>query len=183
LSRLLARSGPDLKKTTADLSANAVKFAGHQGRESSRLDQGGFVVSLNNYKGKNAMKLNIKTCLAVAAGALLGAIGVSALHAQAKAPVYLVTDIAEITDLEGYKAIGARSNEAAAQNFASSGGQYLARTTNISPLDGAPPKRLIITRFDNTEKAKAWYNSPEQKKVTDIRTKTTKSRVFIVEGL
>jgi uncharacterized protein (DUF1330 family) len=131
----------------------------------------------------NVMHSRIKTCLAVAAGAVLGAFGVSALNAQAKAPVYLVTDIAEITDLEGYKAIGARSNEAAAQIFASSGGQYVARTNNISPVDGTPPKRLIISRFENAEKANAWYNSPDQKKVTEIRTKTTKSRVFIVDGL
>ena len=129
------------------------------------------------------MHSKLKTSLTLAAGSLLGALGISALNAQAKPPVYLVTDIGEITDADGYKAIGARSNEAAAQNFANSGGRYIARTNSISALDGTPPKRIIITRFDNAEKANAWYNSPDQKKVTEIRTKTTKSRVFIVEGM
>jgi uncharacterized protein (DUF1330 family) len=33
------------------------------------------------------------------------------------------------------------------------------------------------------KKAQAWYNSPEHKKVNEIRTKSTKSRTFIVEGM
>jgi uncharacterized protein (DUF1330 family) len=32
------------------------------------------------------------------------------------------------------------------------------------------------------EKAQAWNNSPAQKEVNATRMKTTKSRVFIVEG-
>ena len=63
------------------------------------------------------------------------------------------------------------------------GGHFLARTESITALDGTPPKRFVINAFDSTEKAQAWYNSPEQKQVNEIRTKTTKSRVFMVEGM
>jgi hypothetical protein len=33
------------------------------------------------------------------------------------------------------------------------------------------------------EKAKAWDSSPAQKEVNDLRKKSTKSRVFIAEGM
>ena len=121
--------------------------------------------------------------LSMVAGAVLGATAIQGLHAQAKPPVYAVIEFDEITDPVGYAAIGGRSNEAAAAVFKNFGGRFLARTDNIKGLDGIPPKRLAIAAFDSAEKLQAWYNSPEQKKVTDIRMKTTKSRVFIAEGL
>ena len=121
--------------------------------------------------------------MAMTAGALLGAIIVTGLHAQAKPPVYQVVDISEITDAEGYKTIGGRTAAGAAAVFKEFGGQSIARTDNITALDGAAPKRFIITRFDSVEKAKGFYNSPQQKKVNEIRMKSTKSRSFIVEGL
>ncbi len=117
------------------------------------------------------------------AGALLGAIVVTGLHAQSKPPVYQVIDISEITDAEGYKTVGGRTAAGAAAAFREFGGQSIARTDNITALEGTAPKRFIITRFDSVEKAKQFYNSPQQKKVNEIRMKTTKSRSFIVEGM
>ena len=129
------------------------------------------------------MKTNCKLTLTLLAGAALGAAAIQALHAQAKPPVYAVVDISEITDPEGYKAIGQRSNEAGAAVFKELGGRYLARTDKITALDGTAPKRFVIIAFDSTEKAQAWNNSPAQKEVNALRTKTTKSRSFIVEGM
>ena len=63
------------------------------------------------------------------------------------------------------------------------GGKYIARTEKITSLDGTPPKRFVIIAFDNVDKAKAWNTSEDQKKVDAIRAKTTKSRVFVVEGI
>jgi len=59
----------------------------------------------------------------------------------------------------------------------------LARTDKITALDGNAPKLSVIIAFDSKKKAQAWYNSAAQKEVTAIRTKTTKSRAFIVEGM
>ena len=129
------------------------------------------------------MKTYSITGLAILAGIAVGAIAVQGLNAQTKPPVYVVIDFSEITDPEGYKALSGRSNAASAQVFADFGAQYLSRTDSITPLDGTPPKRFIMSRFDSVEKAKAWYNSPEQKKVSEVRNKTTKSRVFLVEGM
>jgi uncharacterized protein (DUF1330 family) len=117
------------------------------------------------------------------AGVALGAIAVQGLNAQAKPPVYFVADISEATDAEGWKAITGRSTASAEALLKDFGGRYVSRTDNITALDGIAPKRLVIIRFDSAEKANGWYNSPEQKKVNEIRMKTTKSRSFIVEGM
>ena len=121
--------------------------------------------------------------LSMLAGVALGAIVVQGLHAQAKPPVYYVGDISDVTDPEGYKAVGGRSAASAAALLKDFGGHYISRTDSITALDGTAPKRFIIIRFDSVEKAKGWYNSAEMKKVNEIRMKTTKSRSFIVEGM
>jgi uncharacterized protein (DUF1330 family) len=121
--------------------------------------------------------------LSVMAGIAVGAAAIQGLHAQAKPPVYAIVVIDEITDPAGFAANAGRSNEAAAAVFKDSGGRYLARTDKITGLDGAAPKRVIIAAFDSAEKARAWYNSTEQKKVNDTRMKTTKSRMFTAEGM
>jgi|SRR5271169_1346407 len=129
------------------------------------------------------MKTRHVVGLSMLVGVALGAIAVQGLHAQAKPPVYAIIDIDEITDPVGFATNTARSNEAATANFKKTGGRYLVRTDKITGLDGTPPKRVIVAAFDSAEKAQAWYNSPEQKKVNDIRMKSTKSRLFLVEGL
>jgi uncharacterized protein (DUF1330 family) len=129
------------------------------------------------------MKTQYAVALAVAVSFGLGAAAIQGLHAQAKPPGLVVVDISDITDAEGFKAIGQRSNEAAAAVFKELGGRYLARTSNITAVDGTPPKRFVIIAFDSVEKAKAWNDVAGQKEVTAVRMKTTKSRSFIVEGM
>jgi uncharacterized protein (DUF1330 family) len=121
--------------------------------------------------------------LSVLAGVALGAIAVQGLNAQVKPPAIVIVDISEVTDPEAWKAVGGRSNATAAAVFKDLGGHYIARTDNITALDGTPPKRFVVIGFDSMEKAKAWKNSPDQKEVDAIRAKATKSRSFIVEGM
>jgi uncharacterized protein (DUF1330 family) len=132
---------------------------------------------------EETMKTSHVIGLSILAGVALGATAIQGLHAQAKPPVYGIVDFSEITDPAGYAALGGRTSAAAASEMKDFGGRFLARTENITALDGTPPKRFVIIAFDNAEKAQAWYNSPEQKQVNEIRTKTTKSRVFMVEGM
>ncbi|HEY1362182.1 MAG TPA: DUF1330 domain-containing protein [Xanthobacteraceae bacterium] len=129
------------------------------------------------------MKIRYTVALSVFAGAAIGAAAVQGLHAQAKPPVYAVVDIADITDPEGFKALGQRTNEAATAVFKELGGRYIMRTGKITAIDGTPPKRFVVIAFDSMEKAQAWDNSPAQKEVNATRVKTTKSRVFIVDGM
>ena len=129
------------------------------------------------------MNQRIALGLTLLAGVAIGATAIQGPHAQAKPQAIVVVDISEITDPEGFKAIGQRSNEAAAAAFKELGGRYIARTDKITALDGTAPKRFIVIAFDSAEKAQAWNTSPAQKEVNAIRVKTTKSRVFIVEGI
>ena len=129
------------------------------------------------------MKTLHVVAISTLAGVALGAIAVQGLNAQAKPPVYQVVDISELTDPDGYKAAGGRSAADAAALLKDFGGHFISHTDNITARDGTAPKRFIITRFDSVEKAKGFYNSPEQTKVNQIRMKTTKSRSFIVEGM
>ena len=129
------------------------------------------------------MKTSYVIGLTLLAGVALGASAIQGLHAQAKPPVYAIVLIDEIIDPATDAANAARTNEAAAAVFKDTGGRVVVRSSKITGLDGSTPKRVIIARFDNAEKAQAWWNSPKQKEVNDIRMKSTKSRVFVVEGM
>ena len=125
------------------------------------------------------MKTRYAVAFALTTGAV-GAIAVQSLHAQPKPPVYVVIDIDEITDAEGFKAL-LKTGPANTAAVKMSDGHYLARTENITALDGTAPKRFVLIVFDSVEKAKA-YNH-DTKETTATRVKTTKSRSFIAEGM
>jgi len=119
--------------------------------------------------------------LTAIAGALLGAVAVQALQAQAKPPTYVVIDITDVTDPEGFKAVTS-STAASPAKLAALGGRYVIRTEEAAALDGSPSKRFVLLSFDNKEKARTWYDAPDIKEINAIRSRTTRSRAFIVEG-
>jgi len=121
--------------------------------------------------------------LSMVAGVALGAIAVQGLHAQVKPPVYAIIEIDEMTDPATDALNSGRSNEEASATLGNTGGRFLVRNGKITSLDGTPPKRVIVGVFDSAEKLQAWWDLPAQRKVTDIRMKSSKSRAFIVEGL
>lgn len=127
--------------------------------------------------------MNSKYRLAIAAlaGAALGGALISGLNAQAKPPVYVVIDISETMDVDGYvKTVSAAEPKATL----SMGGEFVVRTNKAIHLDGsAQPNRFVVIAFANEEKAKAWYNSKAIKEVNAVRMKTTKSRAFLVDRL
>jgi uncharacterized protein (DUF1330 family) len=125
------------------------------------------------------MNQRIALGLAMLAGAAIGATAIQGLHAQASPPTYVVVDISDITDPEGFKALLPKAGPAAA----AFGGKFIMRTENITAVDGTPPKRFVVTAFDSLDKAKAWKASAAQKEVDAIASKTTKSRQFFVEGM
>lgn len=129
------------------------------------------------------MKINQTLVWSLATGMMLGGVVVQGLHAQAKPPVYAIIEIDEITDPATDALNSGRSNDEASATLANTGGRFLVRNGKITSLDGTPPKRVIVGVFDSTEKLQAWWGLPAQKKVTDIRMKSSKSRAFIVEGL
>lgn len=125
------------------------------------------------------MRYRYKVAFAMLAGVALGAAAMQAIHAQAKAPTYVVIAIETITDAEAYKPLPEKGRAAAE----AAGGRYLIRTGNITRLDGKPPERLALIEFESVAKAQAWYRSTAQKEADVIRARSTASSAFIIEGV
>ena len=122
-----------------------------------------------------------KSTLTLLAGAALGAAAIQGLQAQAKPPTYMVVDMSEISDPEPLKVITQRP--IGTPVLPQYGGRHIMRSDKFVALEGTPPARFVVLAFDNAERAIAFNNSPEQRETAAIRHKTSKSRVFLVEGM
>jgi len=125
------------------------------------------------------MKTKYKIMLGVLAGAVLGAAGISAIHAQQSKvlPGYVVAEV-DVTDPATFK----QYSDKAPGTIAASGGHYVIRAGKFTSIEGDAPKRFVVIQFDSAEKAKAWEDSPAYDAIKPIRHKSAKSRVFIIEG-
>ena len=121
--------------------------------------------------------------LTMLAGLAIGAFGVQVLHAQAKPPAYLVIPILKINDAAAFKAGVIDKASATVAEMKAAGGEWVVRNTKFTSLDGPPPERLVIIKFDSVEKAQAFENTASQKEINAARMKTTNSLSFIVEGI
>jgi uncharacterized protein (DUF1330 family) len=128
------------------------------------------------------MKIDYRMVLTLLGGITFGGVAIQGLHAQTKPPTYVVIDIAAVTDPEGFKAVPT-SPGASPARVAALGGRYIIRTETLTPIDGTPPKRFIVLAFDSKEKAQGWVDASDVKSTNALRTKSTNSRAFIVEGL
>ena len=122
--------------------------------------------------------------LAVLVGIVIGAAAVSGLHAQAKPPVYLVTEI-DVTNPEAY---GREFGPKAVANIKAAGGRFLALggsgggAKQITAISGTPPKRITILAWDSLEALNAWYNGADYQAVRKIGEQYATFRSFAVEG-
>jgi uncharacterized protein (DUF1330 family) len=126
------------------------------------------------------VKTNYKVAIALVAGAAIGGVAIQGLHAQAKPPAYIVIPILKINDAAAFKA--GVVDKAMPADLAAAGGQYVIRNQKFTSLDGPPPERLVVIKFDSVEKAQAFSNTAAQKEVNAARMKSTNSLSFIVEG-
>jgi len=126
------------------------------------------------------MNTNYKIAIALLAGAAIGGAAIQGLHAQAKPPAYIVIPILKINDAAAFKA--GVIDKATAADLKAAGGEWIVRSTKFTSLDGTPPERLVILKFDSVEKAQAFSNTAVQKEVNAARMKSTNSLSFIVEG-
>jgi uncharacterized protein (DUF1330 family) len=64
------------------------------------------------------------------------------------------------------------------------GGKFIVRGGKAELIEGEEtPKRIVVLEFENSEKAKAWWNSPEYSAPKKLRHATAKSRMILVEGI
>ena len=126
------------------------------------------------------MKTRFIIALAMLAGFGLGTLAVQGLHAQAKPPVYQVTEI-DAPNLESYLKDYAPKAQAAIK---AAGGKYLAAGGKTTAIEGEPPKsRVTIQQWDSVEKIKAFRDSAAYKEILPLRDKLAKLRTFVVEGV
>jgi uncharacterized protein (DUF1330 family) len=125
------------------------------------------------------MKTRYTVALSMLAGATLGAAAVQGLHAQAKPPVYTVSEI-QITNLDAYLKEYAPIAQA---SIKAAGGKILAGGPGTSVEGAAPATRVTIQMWNSLEQAKAWRNGADYKKAREIGDKYAKFRAVAVEGV
>jgi uncharacterized protein (DUF1330 family) len=132
------------------------------------------------------MNRRIATGLTLLAGIAIGATAIQGLHAQAKAPLYLVSEI-DVTNPEAYgKEYALKSQaliKAAGGRFVAIGGAAGAGAGKVTAFDGDAPKRATVQVWDSIEQYQAYRNSPGFKEVRQIGDKYAKFRTFTVEGV
>lgn len=126
------------------------------------------------------MKTRSTAALALLAGAAIGAIAVQGLHAQSKAPVYVVTET-DISDLDAYQKEYVPVVQA---NIKASGGRLIAAGQNFVALEGpSPGTRVAINEFDSLDAVRAWRSSVDYKAARKIGDKYAKFCSFAIEGI
>lgn len=126
------------------------------------------------------MEARYTATLAAVIGFGLGAVGVESLHAQAKPPVYQITEI-DVTNPDAYVKEYVPKVQA---GLKAAGGRILTAGGKVTALEGASPAtRVAVSVWDSQEKLQAWRNSPEFKEARNIGDKYAKFRAFSVEGV
>jgi uncharacterized protein (DUF1330 family) len=119
--------------------------------------------------------------LAALAGAGIGGLAVQGLHAQTKLPTAFYIAEIDVTNEDVYNKQWIPKVD---ETVKAAGGVYLVRSTNVERIEGAAPKRLLISKWENIDKLTAWRESEAYMKTLPIFDKAVKSvRSYAVEGI
>jgi uncharacterized protein (DUF1330 family) len=133
------------------------------------------------------MSSNFRIAIVMLAGVALGALAVEGLHAQAKPPVYYVSEI-DVRDADTYaKEYAPKAQaiiKAAGGRFVAVGGVAGNLAGKLTTFEGEAPKRVTIQVWDSLEKIKAWRDSKEFVEIRKVGEKyATFSHGFAVDGV
>ena len=109
----------------------------------------------------------------------VGALGGQMLHAQAKAPAYVIGEI----DIRNEAGLDKEYVPPAAKAVIDGGGKYIVRGGKSVSFYGEPPKRIAIMMFESLEKAEATFRSPAYTDAKKIGDKYANFRIYAVEGV
>jgi uncharacterized protein (DUF1330 family) len=124
------------------------------------------------------MRSHLTVALSMLAGAAIGAVAVQGLHAQAKPPVYQITEI-DPGNLDAY----VKDYVPRAQAVIKAAGGRLVAAGHATAVEGEAPKpRVVVTTWDSADKFQAYRNSAAFKELVPVREKLAKFRSFTVEG-
>lgn len=92
---------------------------------------------------------------------------------------YVMANV-EVLDAAGF----APYREAVPATIAKYGGRYLARGGSTAVIEGSTtPKRVVLLEFPDLQSARAWLDSPEYRPLIEIRQRTAKTDLWIIEGV
>lgn len=93
--------------------------------------------------------------------------------------VYLIADI-DVTDVAGFEDYKRRVPAV----IAAHGGRYIARGGARHVLEGSwRPKRAVIIEFPGLDAFKAFWDAPEYQPLRELRERSAKTNLVVVEGL
>lgn len=132
------------------------------------------------------MNSSYKIALALLAGAALGGLAIEGLHAQAKAPVYVISEI-DVTNPDAYAKDYLPKAQAmiraAGGRLVAVGGTAASGGGKVTALDGDAPKRVVVQLWDSADKVKAWRSNPQFVELRKVGEKYAKFRSFVVDGV
>ena len=131
------------------------------------------------------MKTYLTVSVAMLTGMAIGGFAVQGLHAQAKAPVYLITEI-DVSNPDAYgKEFAPKAQatiKAAGAKFVLIGGAGGASAKPITAIEGTAPKRVAVQQWESMEALNKWYNSADYQEALKIGKKYATFRRYAVEG-
>jgi uncharacterized protein (DUF1330 family) len=132
------------------------------------------------------MKTQYVVALAMLAGFGLGAVAIQGLHAQAKPPVYYISEI-DVSNPDAYgKEYAPKAQamiKAAGGRFVAIGGTGGVGAGKVTAFDGELPKRVTVQVWDSMEKIQAWRADPAYIALRKIGDKYAKYHSYAVEGV
>ena len=63
------------------------------------------------------------------------------------------------------------------------GGRFLVHGPEVDVLEGPWPGTIVILEFPDTDKARAWYESPAYQEILPLRTRHIEGETIIVKGV
>jgi uncharacterized protein (DUF1330 family) len=131
------------------------------------------------------MKTYYTVALSMLVGAGLGGTAMQAIHAQAKPPIYYISEI-DVTNPDAYPKDYGTKMQAVVKSH---GGRQLAiggvggaNAKTLTTLEGTPPKGAVLQVWDSMEKLQAWRNDPQFKELRTAGEKYATWRSFAIEG-
>ncbi len=92
---------------------------------------------------------------------------------------YVIVDI-DVKDAARY----AEYVKVAPATIATYGGRYIVRAGPTHVLEGSwQPKRFVMLEFENAERARAWWASPEYAGPKAMRQSASTANMVLVEGV
>lgn len=85
-------------------------------------------------------------------------------------------DVTEPVEYEEYKKL-------AAPTVSAYGGRYVVRGGKVEALEGDwQTNRFVVLEFENGEQARKWWDSPEYRVAKEVRHRTARTKMILVEN-